>query len=236
MCLLIMPIWRRGRSRCGGVGAEAKPGPNVACRRGSLSGGWSFAFLCPRESTRLMVFLRVWLGNKQSMLSGRFRGIEWFVVFVIFVLFLVQYGGALSSPGWWTDLFFRLILVVHVLWLVIFSTVFYYIPKGCHWGRFSGGRPLRQGVPYAASLFVFGNCLSMTEGLGGDVRHHRFSRGILFECLNLGRLPVAFGIFSRMAKQCLKGQNMCGNGKHCPRGREQVFAQSFECIIFDKFH
>ena len=109
-------------------------------------------------------------------------------------------------------------------------------PKRSSLGRFSGGRPLRQGVPYAASLFVFGNCLSVTEGLGGDVRHHRFSRGILFECLNLGRLLVAFGIFSRMAKQCLKGHNMCGNGKHRPRGHEQVFAQSFECIIFDKFH
>ena len=170
------------------------------------------------------------------MLSGRFRGIELFVVFVILVLFLVQYGGALSSPGWWTDLFCRLIVVVPILRFVILSIVFYYIPKGRRWARLSAGRSLRQRVPYAASLFVFRNCLSVTEGLGGDVRHHRFSRGILFERLNLGRLQVAFGIFSRMAKQCLKGHNMCGNRKHRPGGREQVFAQSFECIIFDKFH
>ena len=183
-----------------------------------------------------MVFLRVWLGNKQGMLSGRFRCIERLVVFVIFVLFVVQYGRALSSLGWWTNLFFCVILVVPILRFVIFCIVFYHIPKRRRWARLSAGGSLRQGVPYAPSFFVFGNCLNVTERLRSDVGHHRFSRGILFERLNLWRFPVAFGIFSRMAEQCLKGHNMCRNRKHSPRGGEEVFAQSFERIIFHKFH
>lgn len=150
---LVFSLQGGGRISCGCcclVRTQAEADPDVHAGGGSLSHQWGLPFLGTGPCSGFMIWLRVWLSNKQRVFSRRLGRIKGLLVVVFFIV-MVEYVWPRSTTALTLDSFFRFIVVIALVLLVVLEIfcLFFYVPEGGALAGLSGRRALGQDIPNA---------------------------------------------------------------------------------------